>query len=127
MTTMTHLPVHDLIDGWGRLWSGELDLAPSLVTEDFTIRFGNPAFAHDGDVVRGPAALAAFIGAFRSSRQGLRYATTLERSSQDHAVSVWRADDDAADRHVGGIDLLELRPDGRTSHVWSVTAGRVLA
>ena len=72
MTTTTPLTVTDLLDGWGRLWSGELDLAPSLVTEGFTVRFGNPTFAADGDAVRGPDGLAAFVGAFRAGRDGLR-------------------------------------------------------
>jgi|GEM_PF-3425403 len=127
MTTTTPLTVTDLLDGWGRLWSGELDLAPSLVTEGFTIRFGNPAFAADGDAVRGPDGLAAFVGAFRAGRDGLRYATVLERSGPGHAVSVWSADDDGLGLHVGGIDLLDLAPDGRASRVWSVTAGRPVA
>jgi len=117
----------DLLDGWGRLWSGDLALAPSLVTDDVTVRFGNPALAADGDAVRGPDALAAFIGAFRTGREGLRYATRLARSAPGHVVSVWSADDDAAGLHVGGIDLLDVAPDGRARRVWSVTAGRPVA
>jgi len=50
----TPLTPADLLDGWGRLWSGDLALAPSLVTDDVTVRFGNPALAADGDAVRGP-------------------------------------------------------------------------
>ncbi|HWV77523.1 MAG TPA: hypothetical protein VN027_09490 [Isoptericola sp.] len=123
----TTLTAPDLLDGWGRLWSGELALAPSLVTADVTVRFGNPALAADGDAVRGPDALAAFIGAFRTGREGLRYATRLARSAPGHVVSVWSADDDAADLHVGGIDLLDVAPDGRARRVWSVTAGRPVA
>ncbi|GAB2461610.1 hypothetical protein [Xylanimonas ulmi] len=125
--TTTRLSAHDLIDGWGRLWNGELGLAPWLVTDDFTIRFGNPALAADADALRGPEALAEFIGAFRAGRDGLRYATTVERSGPGHAVCVWRADDDAAGVRVGGIDVFDLGDDGRAAHVWSVTAGRPLA
>ncbi|MEL7976074.1 hypothetical protein AAG589_09455 [Isoptericola sp. F-RaC21] len=126
-STTTPLTVTDLLTGWGRLWSGELDLAPALVTSDFSVRFGNPTFAADGDAVRGPDALAAFVGAFRTGREGLRYVTRLARSAPGHAVSVWAADDDAAGLHVGGIDLLDLAPDGRARRVWSVTAGRPVA
>ncbi|MFD6178225.1 MULTISPECIES: hypothetical protein [unclassified Isoptericola] len=126
MTTTTSLTVTDLLDGWARLWNGDLGLAPTLATDDFTIRFGDPALA-PADDGRGPDALAAFVGAFRAGRGGLCYATVLARSGPGHATAVWAADDDAAGLHVGGIDLLDLAADGRARRVWSVTARRPVA
>lgn len=116
----------DTLAGWTRLWNGELTLAPSLVTDDFTIRFGGVGAAQrGGDTLRGPEAFAAFIAAFRAPRPSLVYSHVLTLAGDGHAVSIWNARADDLDK--GGIDVFEVAPDGRFSRAWSVTAERPMS
>jgi SnoaL-like domain len=112
-----------LAQSWTDLWNGDLDVAAAIVTDDFRIHFGTATDPTvPGDDVRGPAQLAAFIGAFREQRPGLRYQLDAPPLADATGFAIrWSAQRTGVD--VSGIDVVRVS-EGRIAEVWSLTGGR---
>ncbi|MEW2417012.1 nuclear transport factor 2 family protein [Streptomyces sp. NPDC046866] len=121
-----------LLDGWTRLWNGELSLADSLIAPDFRLRFANSVPGTGPDATLDRPDLTAFIAAHRREREGLTYAVDgppVVDSARTEVAARWTATyTDGSGRPVAksGIDLLAIT-DGRIAAVWSLTGDRLFA
>jgi len=118
---MTNL---ETLESWTRIWNGEVELAPAVCAEDFTIFFGGTVIADIGDAATGPEDLKKLITDFRSTRPGLTYSHRRLYDGGEHGVSVWNAE--RGDFRVGGIDVFDFTPEGKIGHVYSVTGERAI-
>jgi hypothetical protein len=120
------MKVNEILSAWTDLWNGDYAIAEQICAPDFTIFVGgaDASGGNPADSLRGGAALAAFIEAFRAERPGLRYSNVRHLSDETagHGVSLWNAD--RGDVHLGGIDVFDVDVDGRVRRVWSVSAQR---
>jgi len=127
-----------LWDQWAALWNGDLSLGEKILGDDFAVIFGSATAAESGgDDLRGGAATAAYIGAFRARYASLVYRTEVgpfvdmalvDGVPTGHLVCRWRADVTDADggsRVVAGHDILRIEGE-RITYAWSVTGVRDL-
>lgn len=106
---------------WVAVWSGDVEQAQGLVTDDFQAWSAASEVEQEG---RGPAVLAA-----RVERERLRHAALAVRLHREPVLDVdrqrvavlWSATEDAAE--VGGVDLLTLEA-GRVSRSWTLRGTR---
>ncbi|MEU9179933.1 nuclear transport factor 2 family protein [Streptomyces sp. NPDC048550] len=121
-----------LLDGWTRLWNGDLALAEELIAPDFRLRFANTAPGTGPDATLERPDLTAFIGAHRQERLGLTYAVDgppVVDGARAEVAARWTATytDGSGDPVTkSGIDLLAIA-DGRIAAVWSLTGDRRFA
>lgn len=117
-------PRATLIEGWTKLWNGDLGEAGRVGAASIAIHFGGRAIGQIGDRVRTPDEVAALISDFRPSKPGLRY-SIVEAHTTDHwGHCVWDAC--LGDLQVGGIDTFAIDATGITQ-VHSVTAERPMS
>ncbi|MFG2296481.1 nuclear transport factor 2 family protein [Streptomyces sp. NPDC048603] len=121
-----------LLDGWTRLWNGDLALAPDLIAPGFRLRFGNSVPGTGPDATLDRPDLTAFIRAHRQERPGLTYAvdgTPVVDRTRAEVAARWTAtytDGSGGPVTKSGIDLLAIA-DGRIAAVWSLTGDRRFA
>ncbi|MGV9412092.1 hypothetical protein ACWDOP_19435 [Nocardia sp. NPDC003693] len=120
----------DFAAAWTEMWNSAPELANDLCGSDFRIAFGRDEGEgkHPADAVRGPAAFAEFLHAYRRARTGIRFVLdghavgTFTRNGPAAFSCRWYAElPDGNGR--SGIDFFET-VDGRLVRVWSVTAER---
>jgi hypothetical protein len=110
----------EVFDRWTALWNGGFDVADDLIARDFRIHFAGANAAARGNVVRGPAAFAAFIRAHREAVPDLTYRIDGPPiGERDRMVSIWSVRQPGG-LAVSGIDVLQLA-DGKVVEAWSVT------
>ncbi|WP_051833626.1 nuclear transport factor 2 family protein [Streptomyces katrae] len=121
-----------LLDGWTRLWNGDLALAEALIAPAFRLRFANTVPGTGPDVTLGRPDLTAFVGSHREERPGLTYAVDgppVVDGARAEVAARWTATytDGSGDRVTkSGIDVLAIA-DGRIAAVWSLTGDRRFA
>ncbi|WP_433219865.1 ester cyclase [Dactylosporangium sp. CS-047395] len=117
-----------MFDHWLRLWNGELSLAEQTVTEDFLVH----AAMLDGSAeLRGPQALAGWIGQLRAAFPDLTFAVHVGPITEGALSAVrWTATGTYAGGFPGaaaapgtriaftGTDTLRTGPDGRFAEYW---------
>lgn len=118
-----------LVDGWLRLWNGDLDRAGALVTPDFRVHAAMMD-GGDGSAVSGPAGLAGWISQFRAAFPDLVFAIEVGPIVQDDLLALrWSAKGVYAGGFPGaaaepgtpvgltGTDTLRVA-DGRFAEYW---------
>ncbi|GAB2575196.1 hypothetical protein Aab01nite_14690 [Paractinoplanes abujensis] len=83
--------VSELVDGWLRLWNGELDRAAGLLTPDFRVHAALMG-GGDGSALSGPEGLAGWIAQTRAAFTSLTFAVEVGPIAQDDLLAVrWTA------------------------------------
>ncbi|MEU6867616.1 nuclear transport factor 2 family protein [Streptomyces sp. NPDC046876] len=130
--TLTRAEGTALLDGWTRLWNGDLALADDLIAPDFRLRFANSVPGTGPDATLDRPDLTAVIAAHRQERPGLTYAVDgppVVDSARTEVAARWTATyTDGSGQPVtkSGIDLLAIT-DSRIAAVWSLTGDRLFA
>ncbi|MEV7614118.1 nuclear transport factor 2 family protein [Streptomyces sp. NPDC089799] len=130
--TLTRAQGVALLDGWTRLWNGDLALVAELIAPGFRLRFGNTVPGTGPDSTLDRPDLGAFISAHRQELPGLTYAVdglpTVD-GTQGEVAARWTVTYVGSSGDVvtkSGIDLLAI-VDGRIAGVWSLTGDRRFA
>lgn len=81
-----------LVDGWLRLWNGDLDRAREIVTPTFRVH-ASMLDGGDGSAVSGPDGLAGWIGQTRAAFAEITFTIEVGPIVQDDLVALrWSAE-----------------------------------
>ena len=119
----------ELIDGWLRLWNGDLGRAQQIITPGFRLHAAMMD-GGDGSAVKGPDGLAEWIGQTRAAFTDLTFAIEVGPIIQDDHVALrWTVSGTYGGGFPGaaaepgtpvaftGADLLRVA-DGRFAEYW---------
>jgi hypothetical protein len=112
------------LDRWLTMWNGDGALARQLCADDFRIHFA--VTEADGstpaDDVRSAEDFVRYLAWWHGEHPGVVFTAVADAVDGDHGRLLW--DMEVGDQVVGGVDVLDLDPDGRVRRVWSVGGQR---